>query len=75
MCAAAALTAILVNLAFGGRLSGYELRQLAENTDGMAVVNTNDLEGAMKRIVSDLTSYYLLGYYSDSTKWARNRSL
>ena len=40
------------------------LQTLAENTDGIAVVNTNDLSGAMKRIVDDLSNYYLLGYYS-----------
>ena len=45
-----------------------QLRELATNTDGLAVVDTNDISGAMRRIVSDLTSYYLLGYYSTNTK-------
>jgi VWFA-related protein len=40
------------------------LRTLADNTDGIAVVNTNDISGALKRVVTDLSSYYLLGYYS-----------
>lgn len=44
------------------------LRELAENTDGLAVVNTNAIETAMQRIVSDLTSYYLIGYYSTNAK-------
>jgi VWFA-related protein len=44
------------------------LRELAENTDGLAVVNTNAIEPAMQRIVADLTSYYLIGYYSTNTK-------
>mgnify|MGYP006195701269 CR=1 FL=1 len=44
------------------------LRELATNTDGLAVINTNAIEGAMQRIVSDLTSYYLIGYYSSNTK-------
>ncbi|MGH9345695.1 MAG: hypothetical protein ACRD26_00375, partial [Vicinamibacterales bacterium] len=44
------------------------LRELADNTDGMAVVNTNLIEPAMQRIVNDLTSYYLIGYYSSNTK-------
>jgi hypothetical protein len=44
------------------------LRELAENTDGLAVLNTNALEPAMQRIVADLTSYYLIGYYSSNTK-------
>lgn len=40
------------------------LRTLAVNTDGIAVVNSNDIERGLKRIADDLTSYYLLGYYS-----------
>ena len=46
----------------------HSLRELAEATDGLAVVNTNAIEGAMQRIVRDLTSYYLVGYYSSNTK-------
>jgi VWFA-related protein len=48
------------------RLDG--LRTLAENTDGIAIVNTNDLSKGMKRIVDDVSAYYLLGYYSTNTK-------
>lgn len=44
------------------------LRLLAENTDGIAVMNSNDIEGGMRRIVDDLTSYYLIGYNSTNTK-------
>ena len=44
------------------------LRALAENTDGLAVVDTNDIDKGMKRIVDDLTSYYLLGYTSTNGK-------
>jgi VWFA-related protein len=44
------------------------LRALAENTDGLAVVETNDIDKGMKRIVDDLTSYYLLGYNSTNGK-------
>jgi VWFA-related protein len=44
------------------------LRTLAENTDGVAVVETNDLDRGMRRIADDLSSYYLLGYYSTNTK-------
>jgi VWFA-related protein len=40
------------------------LRTLAEATDGLAIVNSNNLNAGMQRIVSDLSSYYLLGYYS-----------
>jgi VWFA-related protein len=40
------------------------LRRLAESTDGLAVVNTNNISGMLTRVVHDLSSYYLLGYYS-----------
>jgi len=52
------------------------MRTLAGNTDGIAVVNSNDLDDGMKRISDDLTSYYLLGYYSSNAKLdGRFRSL
>lgn len=44
------------------------LRTLASVTDGIAIVNQTDIDGALKRIVDDLTSYYLLGYYSTNSK-------
>jgi hypothetical protein len=44
------------------RLNG--LRTIAENTGGIAVVETNDLAGGMRRIVNDVSAYYLLGYSS-----------
>jgi len=37
---------------------------LADQTDGRAIVNRNDLEGGMKQIVRDSSAYYLLGYNS-----------
>lgn len=40
------------------------LRTLAEATDGLAIVDSNNLAAGFKRIVDDLSSYYLLGYYS-----------
>jgi VWFA-related protein len=40
------------------------LRTMAEVTDGIAVVQTGDLAAGMRRIVEDLSSYYLIGYYS-----------
>jgi VWFA-related protein len=42
------------------------LRTLADATDGLAVVDSNDIERGVRRIVDDVTSYYLLGYYSSN---------
>jgi VWFA-related protein len=50
------------NAMLRGRIES--LRTLAENTDGIAMVNSNNLDAGFKRIVADLSSYYLLGYYS-----------
>jgi VWFA-related protein len=44
------------------------LHMLADNTDGIAVVDNNDLDKGLKRIADDLSSYYLLGYYSSNAK-------
>ncbi|MEZ5317039.1 MAG: VWA domain-containing protein [Vicinamibacterales bacterium] len=49
----------------GARVSG--LQTIAENTDGVAIVNTNDLDEGLARIVNDVSAYYLLGYYSTNT--------
>jgi VWFA-related protein len=38
------------------------LRTLAEETDGRAIINSNDLERGLKQMVRDASSYYLLGY-------------
>lgn len=40
------------------------LRTMADATDGLAVVQAGNLAAGMRRIVEDLSSYYLLGYYS-----------
>jgi VWFA-related protein len=44
------------------------LRFLADNTDGTSLINTNNIDGGLQRIVDDLSSYYLFGYYSTNTK-------
>jgi len=43
------------------------LRVLADESDGRAIVNRNDLTLAMKQIVRDSSAYYLLGYNSTQT--------
>jgi len=44
------------------------LRFLADNTDGTSIINTNNVDGMLQRIVDDVSSYYLFGYYSTNTK-------
>jgi VWFA-related protein len=44
------------------------LYELAVNTDGIALVNSNDLRKQLRRISDDLTAYYLIGYYSTNAK-------
>jgi VWFA-related protein len=44
------------------------LQTLAINTDGIALVNSNDLRKQLHRIADDLTSYYLMGYYSTNSR-------
>jgi hypothetical protein len=50
------------------RLKQDSLIEAAINTDGVAVINTNDLNAGLKRVVDDLTSYYLMGYSSTNSK-------
>lgn len=40
------------------------LRVLADETDGRAIVNMNDLSAGLRQMVKDSTAYYLLGYTS-----------
>jgi VWFA-related protein len=69
--------AIKANAAGGNLVSGLTtnlqnridtLLTLTKNTDGIAIVNTNDLTGGLKRIVDENSAYYLMGYYSTNTK-------
>ncbi len=43
------------------------LRVLADQTDGRAIVNRNDLEVGLRQVVRDSSAYYLLGYSSSHT--------
>jgi VWFA-related protein len=56
-------------------LSQESLIALAEETGGLAIVDAGDVAGGLGRVVLDNSRYYLLGYYSDSSKWSRNRFL
>jgi VWFA-related protein len=51
------------------KTSTNDLLTLANETDGIAVVNTNDLNTGIKRIADDLAAYYVLGYYTTNTKF------
>ncbi|HEX5214981.1 MAG TPA: VWA domain-containing protein [Vicinamibacterales bacterium] len=44
------------------------LREMAENTGGVAIVNTNDLVTGVRRIADETAAFYLLGYYSTNQK-------
>jgi VWFA-related protein len=48
--------------------SQMNLRQLAEETGGVAAVGSNDMNKAFDRIVQENSSYYVLGYYSSNDK-------
>jgi VWFA-related protein len=45
-----------------------DLRMMAEQTDGDAVLDTGNVSGAMQKIFADVGSYYLLSYYSTNQK-------
>lgn len=61
----------------GGLDAGYSLmvdgisnlRVLADETDGVAVAGSNDLRSGLKRVADDLSSHYVLGYYTSNTTW------
>jgi VWFA-related protein len=45
------------------------LAVLAEQTDGIPILATNDLRTQMGKIADDLSSHYVLGYYTSNTRW------
>jgi VWFA-related protein len=58
------------------RKSQDSLRVLAEETGGLAVVNQNDFDRALKRIDAETSDYYVLGYYSSNPDpFKRNRQI
>jgi VWFA-related protein len=50
------------------RLAQDSLRTLAEETGGVAAVNSNDLGSVFGRIVRDNSGYYVLAYYPPSDR-------
>jgi VWFA-related protein len=50
------------------------MRTLSDATDGVAIIS-NDLDRVLRRVVSDLSSYYLLGYYSTAKLDGRFHSI
>ena len=56
------------SLRYDLRLAQDSLQVLADETGGMAFVNTNDLNGAFDRIVQDSSAYYVLGYYPSNDR-------
>jgi VWFA-related protein len=48
------------------RKSQDSLMVLAHETGGLAVINSNDFDKAIKRIDAETSDYYVLGYYSSN---------
>ena len=42
------------------------LRYIAEETNGFAIVNTNDFASELKRVDAETSDYYVLGFYSSN---------
>jgi VWFA-related protein len=55
------------------RKSQDTLRTLAEETGGIAVVNTNDFTKALKKVDADTSDYYVVGYYSTNPDMLKRR--
>jgi VWFA-related protein len=55
------------------RKSQDSMRVLAEETGGLAVVNMNDFDKALKQIDAASSDYYVLGYYSSNPDPTKRR--
>ena len=55
------------------RESQDSLRVIAELTGGIAVVNQNDFDKALKRIDAETSDYYVIGYYSNNPDTRKRR--
>jgi hypothetical protein len=60
-----------------GRSSDVEtLRTLAEETDGSAFVNSNEVDAGFRRFADEISAFYVLGYYpADRTVDGKYRSI
>ncbi len=47
------------------------LTYIAEQTGGIAALNTNDIGAGIARVVNDIRSYYILGYTPDEDTFAK----
>jgi VWFA-related protein len=47
------------------------LTYVAEQTGGIAALNTNDIGAGIARVVNDIRSYYILGYTPDENTFAK----
>ena len=45
------------------------LTELARETGGIAVIDSNDLNAGLREIADDQSAYYVLGYYTTNTKF------
>ena len=45
------------------------LQSVAEDTGGRAFLNTNDIQGAVRRAADDARMTYVLGYYPTNEIW------
>lgn len=48
------------------RQTQESLRVMADETDGRAIINRNDLGGGLQQMLRDASAYYLLGYSSSA---------
>ncbi|MEQ1870418.1 MAG: VWA domain-containing protein, partial [Vicinamibacterales bacterium] len=55
------------------RKSQNSMRMLAEETGGIAVINMNNFDKALKEIDNASSDYYVLGYYSSNPDATRRR--
>ena len=51
------------------------LDYLAQETGGMAIRNSNDLSGGIRRIIQDQKNYYLVGYRPDESTFDRKTGM